>query len=132
MSSEKHPDPAACYRVRIRDLVLRVSVGVHAHERLAPQRLRIWLELDVDYPAGGFPDGQYSKVLCYETLLTTIRTMTSGEHFILVETLAERIADHALEDLRVRSARVGVEKLDIFDDCAGVGTVIERFRLDRS
>ncbi len=117
------------YRVRIRDLVLTMSIGVHAHEKITPQRIQIGVELDLDYPAGGFPDGQYRKVFCYETLIDRIRTIAAESHVILVETFGERIADFALTDSRVRTVAVAIEKLDIFDDCAGVGATIEKSRL---
>ena len=44
----------------------------------------------------------------------------------LVETLAERLAGICLQDPRVRSARVRVEKLDVFADAVSVGVEIER------
>ena len=47
-----------------------------------------------------------------------------------VETLAEDIAAMCLEDTRVRSARVRVEKLDVFTEATSVGVEIERFNPD--
>ncbi|MHA1598894.1 MAG: dihydroneopterin aldolase, partial [Alphaproteobacteria bacterium] len=47
-----------------------------------------------------------------------------------VETLAEDIAAMCLDDARVRSARVRVEKLDVFVEVASVGVEIERFNPD--
>jgi dihydroneopterin aldolase len=45
----------------------------------------------------------------------------------LVETRAEDVAAMCLEDRRVLSARVRVEKLDILEDAQSVGVEIERF-----
>ena len=45
----------------------------------------------------------------------------------LVETLADRIAEMCLEDQRVRTARVRIEKLDVFADAESAGVEIERF-----
>ncbi|MGY9002825.1 MAG: dihydroneopterin aldolase, partial [Rhodospirillales bacterium] len=44
-----------------------------------------------------------------------------------VETLGDDIASMCLEDLRVRSVRVRIEKLDVFEDATSVGVEIERF-----
>ena len=117
------------YTVRIRNLILAMSIGVHDHEKVAPQRVSISVELQLDYPAGGFGDALYRKVVCYETLIGRIKEMAAEGHVILVETFAERVADLALTDRRVRSVAVDVEKLDIFDDCDAVGTTIEKARL---
>ena len=54
--------------------------------------------------------------------------MAADGHVILVETFAARVADLALTDRRVQSVAVEVEKLDIFDDCDGVGTTIGKIR----
>jgi len=116
------------YTVRIRNLILAMSIGVHDHEKDAPQRVSISVELQLDYPVGGFGDALYRKVVCYETLIGRIKEMAAEGHVILVETFAERVADLALTDRRVQSVSVDVEKLDIFDDCDAVGTTIEKAR----
>lgn len=117
------------YTVRIRNLVLAMSIGVHDHEKVAPQRVSISVELQLDYPVGGFGDALYRKVVCYETLIGRIKETAAEGHVILVETFAERVADLALTDRRVQSVAVDVEKLDIFDDCDAVGTTIEKARI---
>lgn len=117
------------YTVRIRNLVLAMSIGVHDHEKVTPQRVSISVELQLDYPVGGFGDALYRKVVCYETLIGRIKEMAAEGHVILVETFAERVADLALTDRRVQSVAVDVEKLDIFDDCDAVGTTIEKARI---
>ena len=122
------PEIRSRYSVRIRDLELSMSIGVHAHEKTAPQRVLINVLLELDYPEDGFVDGQYRRVACYETLIRQIRASAAEGHVILVETLAERIAGLALVDPRVLKAAVEVEKLDIFGDCAGVGARIEKLR----
>ena len=120
---------AQSYTVQIRRLVLGMSIGVHPHEKLNTQRVAIDLELEVDYPIDGFGKAIYKKVACYETLIGEIKRLAQSGHIILVETFAEKIADIALNDDRVISASVSVEKLDIFDDCEAVGARIERSRI---
>jgi 7,8-dihydroneopterin aldolase/epimerase/oxygenase len=117
------------YSVRIRNLVLTMSIGVHEHEKIAPQRVAVNVGLALDYPAGGFGDALYRKVVCYETLIARIKEIAAEGHVILVETFAERVADLALTDRRVQSVAVDVEKLDIFEDCDAVGTTIEKSRV---
>ena len=112
--------------VFIRDLVLACSIGVHRHEQEAPQRVRINLDLAVD--EGGQPiDDDINNVICYEHLAEGVGNIVDRGHVNLVETLAEDIAAMCLKDLRVRSARVRVEKLDILEDAESVGVEIERF-----
>ena len=116
------------YLVKIRRLLVDMFIGVHEHERHSKQRVAIDVELELDYPAEGFSKGIYKNVGCYETLVDKIKILSKEGHIVLVETFAEKIADIALNDERVISADVEVEKLDILSDCEAVGATIKKFR----
>ena len=115
--------------VFLRDMILAASIGVHAFEHQAPQRIRINIDLAVDEDgdaAAGRDD--LSQVVDYEKIAGDVRAIVASRHVRLVETLAERLAASCLADPRVQQARVRVEKLDIFADTASVGVEIERIR----
>ncbi len=124
--------------VFLRDLVLPASIGVHPHEHAAPQRVRISVDLGVEddgaralsRPSVGRDD--LRRVVDYEGIATAVRAIVAAGHVMLVETLAERIAESCLADPRVHLARVRVEKLDVFADAASAGVEIERRRADLS
>jgi len=122
---------AAIRHVFVRDLELECSIGVHKHERDAPQRVLINLDLAVrEGETNGQLNDDIANVVCYEMLTNGVREIVSDRHVNLVETLAEDIAAMCLGDARVRSARVRVEKLDVFTEVASVGVEIERFNPD--
>jgi dihydroneopterin aldolase len=116
----------------IRDLVLASSIGVHAHERAAAQRIRINLDLAVTDDGGGklsrpaVGHDDLARVVDYEAIVNRVRAVVAAGHVNLVETLAERIAETCLADPRIVAARVRVEKLDVFADAASAGVEIER------
>ncbi len=112
--------------VFIRDLLLPCSIGIHQHEKLEPQQIRINLDLAVKESIDGLND-QIEKVVCYEEIVVRVRALISRGHVNLVETLGDDIANMCLEDLRVRSVRIRIEKLDVFKDATSVGIEIERF-----
>lgn len=113
--------------VFIRDLVLLCSIGVYEHEHEAPQRIRVNLDLTV---SESHHNDHIDNVVCYETVANKVRDIVAGDHTNLCETLAEKIAQSCLEDIRVNCARIRVEKLDVFEDIASVGVEIERFNAD--
>lgn len=115
----------ALRHVFIRDLVLMCSIGIYDREKTAPQRVRVNLDLAVREDVKPIGD-DYAKVVCYEQIVTKARSIAQDGHVNLVETLAERLAAICLQDPRVRSCRVRVEKLDVFDDALSVGVEIER------
>lgn len=115
------------YRILVRDLVLKCLIGIHAHELLAPQRVRVNVEMAVFEQAGPLSD-DIANVVSYEDVIEGIKRMLAEGHINLVETLAEKIADLCLADARVASVRIRVEKLDVYAEAASVGIEIERRR----
>jgi dihydroneopterin aldolase len=116
----------ACRLVLVRDLVMLCSIGVHAHEHDAKQRIRINLELDVLEGTRPLED-DLRNVVCYDEIISAVRRIVDAGHVRLIETLAERIAQLCLSDPRIRRARIQIEKLDVYADVASVGIAIERF-----
>lgn len=113
--------------VFVRDLVQMCAIGVHDHERHGPQRVRINLDLAVFEGDASHVADDIKNVVCYEDITTAVREVCARDHINLVETLAEDIAKVCLHHNQVRSVRVRVEKLDVFEDAASVGVEIERF-----
>jgi dihydroneopterin aldolase len=121
------PGPRGETHVLVRNLLLNARIGLHQHERLADQRIRVNLDLTVDF--GGPVEDDYDRVVCYGELVTGLRHVVGAGHVNLVETLAERVAEMCLADRRVLSARVRIEKLDVFQEAEAVGIEIERFQV---
>jgi 7,8-dihydroneopterin aldolase/epimerase/oxygenase len=109
----------------VHDLMLACRVGVYPHEQATAQRVRLNLDLAVAESGPPLTD-QLADVVDYEALVRRVRAALADRHVNLVETLAEQVAGLCLEDPRVRSARVRVEKLDAIADAASVGVEIER------
>jgi dihydroneopterin aldolase len=119
-------DEAAGVRhVFVRDLVVPARIGVWNSEKGGSQRVRINLDLAVAESEKPSHD-RLDEVVCYNTITTKVRALAAEAHTNLIETLAERIAEVCLQDRRVVTARVRVEKLDVYEDAASVGVEIER------
>ena len=125
------PDAAAALRVVfVRGLELRASLGVHPHEKAAPQRVVVDVELSVRDEAApsGVGEDDLRRTVDYSAVVRAARAIAAEGHTLLVETLAERLAVAALADPRVEKARVTVEKPDAFADARAVGVSVERTR----
>ncbi len=109
----------------VHDLMVACRVGVYPHEQATAQRVRLNLDLGV-VETGPLLTDQLADVVDYEALVRRVRAALAERHVNLVETLAEQVARLCLEDPRVRSARVRVEKLDAIADAVSVGVEIER------
>nr|WP_298795702.1 dihydroneopterin aldolase [uncultured Acetobacter sp.] len=111
----------------LKNMVLDAHIGVFPHEQGVTQRIRVSVSfgvLDRDDLEVGADD--LSRTVSYEDVVLLVRRIVRGGHVRLVETLAERIAAGVLADARVRVVRVGIEKLDVFEEIEAVGVEIER------
>ena len=124
------PDAArGLRRVFVRDLTVAARLGILPQEEV-PQRVVIGIELlvaDESAPSAVGAD-RLERVVDYSLVAERARAVATSGHIRLAETLAERIALACLEDRRVETARVTVEKPDILPDVGAVGVSVERRR----
>jgi dihydroneopterin aldolase len=109
-------------RVFMHDLVLDVEIGVYTHEKGVTQRVRFSVDVDV-LPATGALDDNIARAFDYDTIIKGIKDIIAEGHINLVETLAERIAEHCLQHPRASSVLVRIEKLDKEPGAVGVEIV---------
>ncbi|MFC7049602.1 dihydroneopterin aldolase [Emcibacter nanhaiensis] len=113
--------------VFVNDLIIDGHIGIYDHEKEKAQKIKISVDLAVEESEHPLQD-DINNVLCYEAIVNNIETMVHSGHIHLVETLAENIAQMNLQDARVATVRVRVEKLEAFSNTASVGVEIERSR----
>jgi len=125
-----NPQPASgpvfgIRHVLIKDLELMTMIGVHDAERRAPQRVLVTVDLAVreNGPASG---DRLEDVLDYAVIVGRIEQTVTAGHINLVETLAERVAAVCLDDPRVASVQVRIEKPDVIANAGSVGVEIRR------
>ncbi len=114
-------------RILIRDLALRCVLGVSEEERREKQDVLLNLWVTADLAAAGRSD-RFEDAVDYREIKKRILGMAEGSCFRLVEALAQAVADLVLEDPRVRSVRVRVEKPTALRFARSVGVEITRRR----
>jgi dihydroneopterin aldolase len=97
-------------RIELRGLRVVGTHGVLAEEQARAQPFEVDLDLDADLADAGRSD-DLADTVDYGTLAERVASVVSGERHALLERLAERIAETALADGRVRSVTVTVRKL---------------------
>lgn len=112
-------------KIIIRDMIVMMSVGIHAFEKENLQRVIINADISVPFNKDWNKD-DIGGVLSYADIVEQIETIAKSEHINLVEVFAERIASVILAHDKAMDVRVRVEKPDIFDNIAGIGVEIFR------
>ena len=122
------PRLAQCRRIFLRDAMFEANIGVYDRERAGPQRLRINVDLFVSLAVSTPHRDRVEEVVDYDFVRTTILGRIARGHVNLQETLVDDIAEALLDHPGVMAVRVCTEKPDVYDDVAGVGVEVFRFK----
>ncbi len=112
-------------RISLRDYVVEVEIGAFQSERGATQRVRFNIVVEVR-PDPGPVDDDVDRILSYDAITEAIAAELSSERLNLLETLAERIAEHILAEPLAMRVFVRIEKLDRGPGALGVEIVRSR------
>jgi D-erythro-7,8-dihydroneopterin triphosphate epimerase len=114
--------------IYIRDILLRCIIGVYEEERREKQDVVINIKLSADLSEAGRTD-DLSKTVDYKAVKQSIVKLVEGSAFLLVETLAERIAQVCLDASEcIEAVEVLVEKPGALRFARTVGVEIRRER----
>ena len=114
-------------KVLIKDLVLNILVGIHNFEKKKKQRVKFNLIINIDQNL--VPnDKDLRSIVNYEQVIKTITKITSRKHFLLLETLAEKIFFKLFENPKIKKILLRIEKLDVIKNTTSVGIELEKTR----
>jgi len=115
-------------KILVRDLVLKISVGIHDFEKKKKQRVKFNLDINTD-PSLVPEDNNLNTIINYEDVIKNIKKITNKKHYLLLETLAEKIFLKLFENIRVKKVKLRIEKLDVFKNTSSVGIEIEKSKV---
>lgn len=111
--------------VYIRDLRVDACIGIYDWERKIRQQITIDLEMGWDNrPAAETDDIQYT--LNYKASAKLVAAYVRESEFQLVETLAERIAELLIKEMKLPWVKVSLGKPVAVSGSREVGVIIER------
>jgi dihydroneopterin aldolase len=93
------------------------NLGILAHEKAAPQPIRVDAELNQGTQPLLPHDDDILHVLDYRKVRAIIIAECTAEHVNLLETLIGKLAARLMQLPGVIGVRVKIAKLAIFDDC---------------
>jgi dihydroneopterin aldolase len=118
-------------RIEIRGLRALGIIGVLSEERQRPQPFELDLDLDADLAAAGASDDLHDTV-DYGVAVAVAEKVVQTESHLLLERVAQRIAEELLALDRVDGVRVTIRKLrpPLPQDVSTSAVTIERRRAD--
>lgn len=112
-------------KILIKDLLIRGVIGISEREREQPQDILVNIEISADISAAGKSDNVEDSVN-YRTIAKKVLAHTETIKRYTVEALAEDIAKLCLDDKKVQSVLVRVEKPGAVRFSRSVGVEIIR------
>jgi dihydroneopterin aldolase len=109
----------------ITDLRVEMLIGVYDWERKVPQTVQ--LDLEIGIPDGGQPrSDRIRETIDYAKVIQRVQASLKQERFLLVERLAEHLAQLVMTEFKAPWVRISVSKLAVEKDVKRVGITIER------
>ncbi|MBI4120701.1 MAG: dihydroneopterin aldolase [Parcubacteria group bacterium] len=110
----------------VHNLVVSGIHGVNAKEQEREQPFRISIELEADTSKAETSDS-IEDTINYKEVKDIAERIVRGPSLFLLESLASRIAEKILEDKRISSVTISIEKMKIWEN--GIpGVVIKKQR----
>ena len=122
MSSDSHPDT-----IFLHDLRVETVVGLWDWERKIRQTVSIDLEMGADIRKAAATDS-IDDTLNYKNVAKRVQQFVSDSEFLLVETMAEKIAETILAEFDMPWIDVRVNKPGAIRGARDVGVHIRRHR----
>lgn len=116
-------------RIEIHDLLLRCIVGINESERKNKQDVLINIVMWADTRPAAQTDN-IDDAVNYRTVTKRVIEHVETSEYYLVERLVERIAGICLQDPRVETVQVALEKPGALRFARSVGVTIIRTRAD--
>ena len=119
----------AADKIFLRGLEVECIIGFIDWERRVKQRIQIDLELPVDCTRAARSD-DVVDTLDYKSVAKRVIAFVEASEFMLVETMAHRMAMVILEEFGIEWVRIWINKPGAIRGSRDVGVAIERKRAD--
>ena len=114
-------------KILVKDLIIKILVGIHNFEKKKKQRVRFNIEIIID-PNLAPDESNLNSIVNYEDIIKSIKKVTNKRHYPLLETLGEDIFFRLFKDTKIKKIKLRIEKLDIIKNTSSVGIEIEKIR----
>ena len=119
----------AADKIFLRGLEVECIIGFIDWERRVKQRIQIDLELPVDCTRAARSD-DVVDTLDYKSVAKRVIAFVEASEFMLVETMAHRMAMMILDEFGIEWIRIWINKPGAIRGSRDVGVAIERNRAD--
>lgn len=111
----------------LKEFRIKTLIGIYSWEKKIPQTIELNLEIALPSSRAGQTD-RIEDALDYSQIVRRINMMLNHQHFSLLETLTENIAQMILTEFGSPWVKISAAKLDVIQGIKKLGICIERSR----
>jgi dihydropteroate synthase len=123
--ADRPPRPSQRDRISVRNVRFDAAHGVYPEEQQKPQPFFVDVEVDAELAPAGRGDALAASVDYSELVRVAVERVGTGGHADLIEALAERIADAAMEVIATSGATVHEVRVRVRKPEAAVAAPID-------
>lgn len=97
-------------KIKIKNLLIRTYIGFNPEELVNKQDVIINIEIEAEVPEQALESDEPLDIFDYKTITKKVIALVQEGQFKLLEVLTKRILDLAMEDKKVKWAKVEVDK----------------------
>ncbi len=109
--------------LHISALRIMTHIGVHAWEQRILQPLLLDIKIPVDLSTC---NDTLANTIDYDTLSSRVTTLVESNAFILIETVAETVAEFIKKEFHIKELTLSVSKPNAIKNAGNVSITIER------
>jgi 7,8-dihydroneopterin aldolase/epimerase/oxygenase len=109
----------------IEQLALNTIIGVYPHEKTAAQPILLNLAFRYDTQQAAHKDN-LSHTMDYDIIVNFIQQFLAQQHFNLIETLANRLADSLQTEFSLPSLKLTLRKTQAIPAAQAAGICVQR------
>lgn len=109
----------------LKEFRIKTLIGIYPWEKKIPQTIELDLEIALPSNRAGQTD-HIEDALDYSQVIQRINAMLKNQHFSLLETLTENIAQMILSEFNAPWVKISAAKLDVIQGVKKLGICIQR------
>ncbi|MCB1934695.1 MAG: dihydroneopterin aldolase [Nitrosomonas sp.] len=109
----------------IQDFRAKTRIGIYPWERIVAQTLQFDLEIGIPNLRSGQTD-LITDTINYADIVQMIHEILNRNNFLLLEALAEHVAQKIMHEFNAPWVKIRIAKLDIIRNVRKIGVCIER------
>jgi FolB domain-containing protein len=113
--------------IKIKNLKLHTNLGVYTWEKTFNREIIINAQIETDFNRSLESD-EIADTIDYDIITAKIKNLVAQNRFKLIEKLAQQMMDEIMQDQRIKSCKLEIDKVGVVEAVESFSVTIEETR----